>query len=75
MLSGDVIPEEFMMQQVMMDASREPENPVGGGVWVVVRGFLSAKISVFFRSMGLMQSYKKGKLIHTAAGVVYPEES
>lgn len=36
----------------------------------VVWGCLSAKISVFFKSMGLMQSYKKGKLIHAVAGVV-----
>lgn len=34
------------------------------------RGFLSAKMSAFFRSMGLMQSYKKGKLIHMVADVV-----
>lgn len=38
------------------------------GVWY--GWFLSAKISVFFKSMGLMQAYKKGKLIHTVAGVV-----
>lgn len=62
---GGSLPEEFMMQQVLM----EQENPVG--VWY---GGLSAKMSVFFKSMGLMQSYKKGKLIHTVAGMVYPEE-
>lgn len=42
---------------------------VGGGGGL--RGFLSAKISQsFFKSMGLMQSYKKGKLIHTVSGVI-----
>lgn len=59
------------MQQVLMDVLWEPHNPVG--VWY---GFFSLlKSHCLFKSMGLMQSYKKGKLIHTVAGVVYPEGS
>lgn len=52
-----------------MDDSWEPENPVE--VWY--GGFSPIKSlsdKVFFKSLGLMQSHKKGKLIRTVAGVV-----
>lgn len=51
-----------------MDDSLKPQNPVEGVV--CGGGEFSAEISVFSKSMGLMQSYKKGRLIHKVAGVV-----
>lgn len=58
------------MQQVLMDDSLKPQNPVEGVVCRGGGGEFSAEISVFSKSMGLMQSYKKGRLIHKVAGVV-----
>lgn len=56
-----------MMQRVQMDDLPEPQNPLQS---VLQRGGFSAKISVFSKSTGLMQSHKKGRLIHKVAGVV-----
>lgn len=60
-----------------MDVSPESsKSGLGrGGGGRGVGGAFSVKISVFSKSMGLMQSYKKGRVIHKVAGVVYPEES
>lgn len=71
MLMGKQSFPQRVQNQVLMHDSQEPDNPVE--VWYGKGGagrFLSAKMSVFFRSMGLMQSYKKGKLIHMVADVV-----
>lgn len=59
--------QRVMMQQVLLD-KWEPDNPgeehMGRGDWS------RAKISVLFKSMGLMQSHEKGKLVHTVSGVI-----
>lgn len=65
-----------MLQQVLMDVSPESnKSGLGRGAGRGVGGAFSVKISVFSKSMGLMQSYKKGRVIHKVAGVVCPEES
>lgn len=50
-----------------------------GGGFLFLLFFFSTKVSAFLfffsKSMGLTQSYKKGRLIHKVAGAVKPEES
>lgn len=60
------------LPQRVHDAAGSGGRLVGAGESSggAVGGVFSAKISVFFKSMGLMKSDKKGKLIHTVAGVV-----
>ena len=46
-----VVPKEFMMQQVLMDDSRKPENPEG----IAVGGFLSLlKSHSLFQKRGFL---------------------
>lgn len=64
--SGNVLMGQQSFPQRVHDAAGSDGQFAGRGTGIS----LCQNLTVFFKSMGLMQSYKKGKLIHTVAGMI-----